>query len=134
MSDESLGGITPYLTLADGHAAARFYAEVFGASETFTRPSDDGGVAHMTMSLNDGVLMLSDSARWGRWEHLPRTGGNAVGWLAIRTRDCDATYNAAIAAGATPEYPPEDTAWGDRYARFRDPFGQLWAVSSVKPK
>jgi PhnB protein len=121
-------GITPYLILDDGETAAEFYTSVFGAEQAFTRPTDDNGIAHMTLTVNDGVLMLADRPEWGRWADLPRSEHNAVGWLVIETPECDAVYDKAIAAGATPEMPPEDTPWGDRYARFRDPFGQLWAV------
>jgi PhnB protein len=122
------GSITPYLLVDDGAAAAAFYKQVLGAQETFVRPTDDGRVAHMTLSLNDGSLMLSDAPEWGHWEDLPRHESNAVGWLAIETDDCDGTYERAIAAGAVADQPPEDMPYG-RYARFRDPFGQVWAVT-----
>ncbi len=127
-------GITPYLTVGNGKAAAEFYARVLGAETSFLREAEDGGVAHMTLSVNEGVLMLSDSPDWGRWGSMPRSPHSAVGWLAVETDDCDATYAAAVAAGATAVLPPEDTPWGDRYARFRDPFGQVWSISSPARK
>jgi len=127
-------GITPYLMLESGDAAAKFYTEVLGAVQTFIRRSEDGRVAHMTLALNGGTLMLSEVPEWGRWSTLPRGPGGVVGWLAIETEDCDATFARATAAGATVDVAPEDTPWGDRYARFRDPFGQLWSISSAPRK
>jgi anthraniloyl-CoA monooxygenase len=122
--------IAPYLTVKDGTAAGAFYRDVFGADQVFLRPTDSGGVAHLTLGVNGGLLMLSDDPEWGGWADLPQSEATAVGWLAIETSDCNATYAAALANGATEDLAPEDKPWGHRYARFRDPFGQLWSVHS----
>ena len=121
--------ITPYFLVDNGHAAAAFYREVMGAEPTFTRDNGKGGIAHMTLGSPAGPMMLADDGEWGKWSDLPRGPDSAVGWLAFLVDDVDATFEKAIQAGATPEVPPYDTAWGERYARFRDPFGQLWAIS-----
>jgi PhnB protein len=48
--------------------------------------------------------------------------------LAIYVKDCDATYNQALSAGAHSLQVPADQFYGDRNARFEDPFGNEWSV------
>ena len=37
--------------------------------------------------------------------------------------DVDAMYRRTLAAGLSPEMPPADAAWGERYFHLRDPDG-----------
>ena len=48
--------------------------------------------------------------------------------LAIYVKNCDATYNEALATGARSLQEPTDQFYGDRNARFEDPFGNEWSV------
>jgi uncharacterized protein len=41
----------------------------------------------------------------------------------------DAVYAEAIAAGAVPTKPPEETFWGGYAGYFADPDGHLWEVA-----
>jgi PhnB protein len=43
--------------------------------------------------------------------------------------NCDAAYARATEAGATSIMPPENTFWGDRYAKVKDPFGHEWSIA-----
>jgi uncharacterized glyoxalase superfamily protein PhnB len=40
--------------------------------------------------------------------------------------DAEATFDRAIAAGARVVTALDDTAWGDRTGRLRDPLGNIW--------
>lgn len=44
--------------------------------------------------------------------------------------DADASFERAIAAGATVKHPMEDAFWGDRYGVLQDPFGHLWSIAA----
>ena len=44
--------------------------------------------------------------------------------------DCDATYECALAAGATSEREPTDQFYGDRSAGVRDSAGNLWWIAT----
>ena len=44
--------------------------------------------------------------------------------------DCDATYQRALAAGATSVKEPEDQFYGDRNSTVRDPVGNLWGIAT----
>jgi PhnB protein len=48
--------------------------------------------------------------------------------LSIYVKDCDAIYRAALSAGARSMQEPTDQFYGDRSARFEDPFGNEWAA------
>jgi len=37
-----------------------------------------------------------------------------------------------VEAGCSVEYPLEDTFWGDRYAKVRDPYGHQWGIATHK--
>jgi PhnB protein len=50
------------------------------------------------------------------------------GTLAIFVKNCDATYKEALSAGARSMQEPTDQFYGDRNARFEDPFGNEWSV------
>ena len=65
---------------------------------------------------------------------IPANEHSSVGWLCLEVPSCDEAFRAAIGAGATEDIAPETTPWGDRYARVRDPFGQVWSLSSPPPK
>jgi catechol 2,3-dioxygenase-like lactoylglutathione lyase family enzyme len=45
--------------------------------------------------------------------------GRVVFWVD----DVDEMYDRALAAGFTPERPPSDASWGERYFHLRDPDG-----------
>ncbi len=48
-----------------------------------------------------------------------RVWGRVILWVD----DVDATYRRAVDAGMTPEAPPSDAPWGERFFHVRDPSG-----------
>jgi PhnB protein len=56
-------------------------------------------------------------------------GGSGVG-LALYVPDCDAVFNAAVAAGAKVLKPLQDQFYGDRSGTVTDPFGHQWTIST----
>ncbi|MEX2481614.1 MAG: VOC family protein [Gammaproteobacteria bacterium] len=48
-----------------------------------------------------------------------RLWGRAILYVS----DVDAMYQRALVAGFSPEMPPADAAWGERYFHLRDPDG-----------
>lgn len=58
-------------------------------------------------------LMLADPEGWrGGW-----------GRVIIHVGDVDTVYSLALAAGLSPEAPPRDAEWGERYFHLVDPDG-----------
>jgi uncharacterized glyoxalase superfamily protein PhnB len=115
--------LVPYLTFRDGEASLRFLTAVLGFEVVTAQRTDDGAVMHAELRRGDALVM------GGAGDAQP---GAAPG-LYLVVDDVDALYARAIEAGAGAGYPPEDTEWGTRRARFRDPDGHEWSVGTYQP-
>ena len=62
----------------------------------------------------------------------PESLGGSTCVFQVGVPDVDEAYQRAVVEGATAQLPPTDMFWGDRYALIRDPFGQAWALTSVR--
>ena len=93
---------------------------MLGARQRLRLDMPGGTVAHCELGFGDAVLMLGSPMP----PQFPPKRAN----LAIYVKSCDATYNAALSAGARSLKEPADQFYGDRNARFEDPFGNEWSV------
>jgi PhnB protein len=121
--------ITPYLALSNSAKAIEFYKKAFGAVELSRLTNPEGGIGHAELKIGDSVLFLADECpQMGN--RSPKTlGGTAVG-LHLYVEDVDAVFARAVEAGATPQMPPMDMFWGDRFGKLADPFGHSWSIST----
>ena len=123
--------VIPYLTIAGGRgaAAADFYKLLFDAKETMRMPAEDGKrMMHVALEFHGGGLFLSDDFAG----EAAKPAMSSVFVRLDKPADVDATAAKAKALGATITQQPEDMFWGDRYARFTDPFGHSWQVGATK--
>jgi PhnB protein len=124
--------VTPYLTIRGAAQAIEFYQKAFGAEEHMRMPMPDGRLAHAEIRIGGSFVFISDE--------FPEMGGNpspqGLGGTTVNVmlylKDVDATFNDAVAAGATVKMPPTDMFWGDRFAKVTDPFGHDWALATHK--
>jgi len=98
--------------------AVRFYAAIgfsiaYGG-ETATFTSFRVGKGHLNLARAD--------------DQPPPSRGTRV---IFYVDDVDAMYAQALAQGFTPEAPPRDAAWGERYFHLTDPDGH--ALSFARP-
>jgi PhnB protein len=93
---------------------------VLGAKQRLRLDMPGGTVAHCELGFGDAVLMMGSP--------MPPQFPPRKASLAIYVKDCDATYNQALSAGARSLQVPADQFYGDRNARFEDPFGNEWSV------
>jgi PhnB protein len=110
--------VTPWI-IADGVAEVlTFLADVFGARET-VRMTDPGSgrVAHAETRIHGVPVMLFDSGEG--WPATPA-------FLRVYVGDVDDTVRRAVAAGAVVVTEPATLWIGDRVARIRDPWDNLW--------
>lgn len=120
--------VTPYLTAHDGPAALDWYAEAFGAVESFRVVGDDGTLGHAEFTIGDARFMLSD-------EHpaigvvSPTTLGGTSLSLHLTVGDVDGLFTRAVTAGATSMQEPADQPHGARHGTIVDPFGHRWMLS-----
>jgi PhnB protein len=126
-------GVIAYLSVAGGEAALAFYEKAFGGEVTYKQLVPDGKrVMHARVAINGGLIMLSDDfpEYSGGISQAPSPDHPTGVVLHMTVTDCDAVFNQAVAAGASPTMPPADMFWGDRYARVRDPFGHTWSIGA----
>jgi uncharacterized glyoxalase superfamily protein PhnB len=121
--------VVPYLRVKGAAKAIEFYANGLGAKEHMRMPAPDGRLMHAELEIAGGIIYLSDE--------FPEMGGatgapNGAITVHLNVPDCDKLFQQAIQAGATATMPPADMFWGDRFGKFRDPFGHEWSVSTTK--
>ncbi len=124
--------ITPSLVVRGATEAVEFYKKAFGAKEVgkaMTMP--DGKVLHGEFRIGDSIVMYSDEFP-DMGSRSPLSVGGVSSSLLIYTRDADALFNQALAAGAKVAMPIGDQFWGDRYGIVTDPFGHQWQIATHK--
>jgi PhnB protein len=114
--------VTPVLNVNGAAQLIEFMKKAFGFEERMRMPAPGGAIGHAELQLGESMVMLSDALRE------PAMPGS----IFLYVEDADARYRAALAAGATSIQEPTDMFWGDRFARVRDPAGNLWGIATHK--
>ena len=121
------GGVIAYLTVDGAAKAAEFYQRAFAAEVAAVHPPDEKGrTMHAHVYINGSSLMMSDAYP----EHGHPLKEPTAFNLMLPVQDVDFWFERAIKAGCTTVMAPADMFWGDRYAKFSDPFGHNWAVAT----
>lgn len=121
--------ITAYISLRNAAAALAFYVEAFDAVEVSRLVSDDGRIGHAEITIGNSRLMLADE--YPEIDSVgPETRGGPTASFTIEVPDVDASFERAVAAGATVERPVDDQFHGNRMGSVRDPFGHRWTLST----
>jgi PhnB protein len=130
---EGLHSVTPHLIFDDAAAAIEWYKRGFDAQEVSRAVGPDGKIMHAEIRIGNSVLYLNDTMGGGKSAKV--LGGSPIG-LWIYTKDADALFNRAVAAGA--KVPPgpmgqmQDQFWGDRCGTLMDPAGYHWTIATRK--
>jgi PhnB protein len=127
--------IQPHICVKGGLEAIAFYRKAFSAECPFHQLAEDGKrVMHANIELCGSEVMLHDE--------FPEFGGDVLSPLSrggpsmtinvnVSTpADVDAAIDRALSAGAEVVMAAQDTFWGARYGRVRDPFGHVWAFNA----
>lgn len=123
--------VTPSIVVRGAAEAIEFYKKAFGAKELNRMTEPSGKVMHAEIRIGDSIVMLGDEyPQMGAVSPLGLNGRAAS--LMIYTRDADALFNQALAAGAKVAMPLTDMFWGDRYGRVVDPYGHDWQIATHK--
>jgi uncharacterized glyoxalase superfamily protein PhnB len=107
------------------------WLEALGFELLITWPYADGSIRHAELRLGDATVMIG-----GALQELqqPELRGRTVGHgTYVQTDDVQGMYKAAIAAGATSVFEPEETEWGTERARVLDPEGYEWSFGNYEP-
>jgi uncharacterized glyoxalase superfamily protein PhnB len=119
---EGFTTVTPYIRVREA-GLIDFLAQVFDAHETFSGRGSGGGL-HREVRVGDSMVIVGE--------------GGAAGVMPIRpmafhvfVEDVDATFERALAAGATSLGEPADRAYGERSGFVADPFGNHWYIATA---
>ena len=126
---DNCSSLMPYLIVRRAAEAIAFYKQAFGAIEVMRLNGPDGSVGHAEIKIGDAVIMLSEeNPAWG--SQSPETLGGSPVTLFVYVPDVDATFAAAINAGAKELMPVKNQFWGDRTGIVIDPFGHHWHIGT----
>ncbi|MDG4863431.1 VOC family protein [Streptomyces sp. T-3] len=118
---EGYTSVAPWVVTDDTGALLDFITAAFDGEEIARVPVEDGSIGHGEIRVGDTVVLAFD--RRDDWPVMPSL-------LRIYVPDADAAMAAAVAHGAQVVTEIDDSAWGDRGCRVRDPFGNIWWVVS----
>lgn len=114
--------ITPILIAPGAQRLIDFMAAAFGAQvrgDVFRMP--DATIGHAEVEIEGSLVMVSDASA----EYPALTTG-----IHLYVPDVDATFAAAVAAGASVKQEPADQFYGDRSAIVHDPAGNMWSLAT----
>ena len=123
--------VTPYIIVKNCAAALDWYKRAFGAEERDRCPMPDGRIGHAEIQIGDSRLMLADEFPEMNAKSPQTLGGTPFG-ICLYVLDSDASFQRAVAAGATVERPIADQFYGDRSGTIIDPYGHKWTLSTHK--
>jgi PhnB protein len=96
-----------------------FLTRAFSAVEEF-RHEVQGVIMHARIRIGNGAVEMGDTQ--GRTEPMKTA-------FYLYVADCDALYQQAVSAGATPLSPPVDQWYGDRVGSVQDAMGITWYIA-----
>ena len=118
---DNYNSVSPYLIVNSAADTIRFLETVFSAVVLRQFPDKDGRLMHAEVRLDDTVLMLADSAP--EWSPVPS-------YVHVYVQDVDATYQAALAAGASSVQEPSQSEDEDKRGGVKDSGGTTWWVAT----
>jgi PhnB protein len=81
-----------------------------------------GNGAHVEAKIGDSMIVMEVSDP-------PHPGGKPAS-IYVYVDDVDASYQRALAAGATSVAAPEDKPYQERAAGVKDSFGNIWYIAT----
>jgi len=109
--------VTPYLVSEDAEALLTFLKKAFDAKEVDVVRVENDAIMHGDVLIGDSHVMFAQAN-----ERFPPMKAG----LYLYVPDVDATYKAALAAGATSTQEPANQFYGDRSAGVTDSLGNMW--------
>lgn len=118
---DGYAAVTPYLIVKDVDRLLQFMKAAFGAAVKEEHRLPDGTVAHADVVIGGSHIMMGQAG--GKWPE-------KLGSIMLYVPDADATYQAALRAGAKPLYEMTTHFYGDRSGGVEDPSGVAWWIST----
>jgi PhnB protein len=113
--------VTPYLIVSDADRLLTFMKSALNAQVKEEHRLPDGTVMHADVVIGDSHVMLGQANE--KWRTM-------TGSILLYVPDVDATYQAALRAGAKSVQEVKDQFYGDRSGGVEDPTGVTWWIST----
>ena len=113
--------VSPYLMVKGAEATIEFLKSVFHAEDLRRFMGADGRIMHSEVRIDDSVIMIADSAP--DWPPI-------ASHVHIYVRDVEATYQAALAAGAISVQEPVQKDDEDQRGGVQDNGGTTWWIAT----
>lgn len=121
---EDFPNIAPYFLVKNAAQFIDFLVAAFAGTERIRVPRPDGSIMHAAVAIGDSIVELGDAS-----EEYPQRSMTTH----LYVPDADATYGAALEAGATPVHAPtDDHPSGDRWGEAKDAFGNTWYIATPR--
>jgi PhnB protein len=108
------------INVADIDLVLAFVKKAFSAVETDRYNMPDGSTAHVEVKIGDSILVMGP----------PDPTGEFPAKIFIYVADVDEVYKKALNAGGHSLMAPEQQFYGQRVARVRDDWGNLWVIAT----
>jgi PhnB protein len=116
--------ITPYIIVNGAVQFLEFLKSAFDGVERLRVPAPDGTLMHSEVAIGNGMIEAADASA-----QIPPAPTD----IHLYVDEADATFDRALAAGATSIYRPTDEhPSGDRWGALQDPFGNRWYIARPK--
>ncbi len=127
-------GVAPNLIVRGVADAIAFYEQALGAEVLYRGTMPNGVTLHAQLRVGSSFVLLSDEmmSRPDLPTGSPEKLGGTSAILEVFVDDVDAAFERAVKAGGTPLCPVMEAFYGDRVGIFRDPYGHLWTLATVK--
>ncbi len=113
--------VIPYLLVADAFAQLEFLQKAFDAKEIRRTTRPNGRIANVEFKIGTSVMMMGEVGP--DWKPM-------AGSFYLYVEDCDAVYQAALAAGGTSIMEPANQFYGDRHGGVSDAAGHQWWIAT----
>lgn len=116
--------ITPYIIVNGASQFMDFLKNAFDGLERLRVPMPDGKLMHAEVAVGNGMIETGDAN-----EQIPPAPTD----IHLYVNNADATFDRALAAGATSIYRPTDEhPSGDRWGALKDPYGNRWYIATPR--
>lgn len=131
MSTPSIKEFVPYLSVTNANEAVAFYSQVFDVSPRLLLKMPDDRVMHCEFKIDGARFFVSEELPEHGGTPSPKSLGSTSVAIHLYVSDCDLMVEKMQKEGAEILAEPEDSFWGERFARVRDPFGHEWGITTV---
>ena len=120
------------VTYREAARAIDFLCKAFGFEVQLRVDGEAGKIEHSELVLGGALITTGDVERGRPWRKPPKeVDGVNTTQLCFYVDDVDAMYAHVLDQGFSPEAPPRDAPWRERYFHLADPDGH--ALSFARP-